>query len=70
MSTMARNQDVPDAEVRKELTRLLRASLDFTRAYQAWTIAPEKVRELEAAERRLDEAEHRVSVAQSKHHSK
>lgn len=68
---MAGEQEgVPDAEVRKELTRLLRASLDFTRAYQAWTVSPEKVRDLEAAERRLDEAEHRVSIAQSKHQSK
>ena len=62
----ADHEKVPDAEVRKELTRLLRASLDFTRAYQAWSVAPEKRRELEAAERRLDEAEHRVWAAQSR----
>lgn len=57
---------VPTEAVRKELTKLLRASLDFTRAYQAWTVSPEKRTELEAAERRLDEAEHRVAQAQSR----
>lgn len=47
-----------DPEVQRALARLLRASIDFTRAYQAWSVDPaHHQRDLVEAEHRLDEAQ-------------
>lgn len=56
----------PGPDVQRALQRLLRASLDFTRAYQAWSVDPvHHARELETAQARLDAAEHEAVLASS-----
>lgn len=56
----------PEEAVRREVKRLLLAATEFTRAYHAWQVLPDHRAELEEAERKLTEAEHRVAVAQTK----
>lgn len=64
---MARSEhEETDEAVRREVKRLLLAATEFTRAYHAWQVLPDKRAQLEEAEKKLTDAEHRVAVAQTK----
>lgn len=56
-----------DAELDLALRRLLSASVDFSRAYHAWSADPLRgSRELDEAERRLDDAEREATLANAR----
>lgn len=63
-----------EQEVQQALQKLLRATKEFTQAYEAWTHAPrawEPLRrtELEKAEERLTEAQREVRDREARDHS-
>lgn len=62
-----------DDPVEVAVRRLLSATRDFTRAYEAWAVSPrsdkpKKETVLEAAERRLELARNEVIAAQLRKH--
>lgn len=65
---MPQGDEVMTEPVEKAVARLLRASMDFTRAYQAWAKSPvfEHLGDLDRAEKSLTAAEHEVALAQQR----
>lgn len=62
-----------DDAIEIAVRRLLSATREFTRAYEAWALAPrqgrpEREMALEEAERRLETARHEVIAAQLRRH--
>lgn len=62
-----------DDAVEQAVRRLLRATREFTRAYEEWAVSPRPARDerqhaLEAAERKLELARNEVIAAQLRKH--
>lgn len=59
-----------DERVQQAVARLLRATMEFTKAYDAWSHSPMEIADrsrtqLERAEKALTRAQHDASVAQT-----